>query len=31
MSPQVANVPTALTLNTFSAGGLLVQRLEHAG
>ncbi len=30
MAPQTANVPTALTLNTFTRGGLLVRRLEHS-
>ena len=29
MSNQVANVPTALTLNTFTRSGLHLQRLEH--
>ena len=29
MSPQIANVPTALTLNTFTRSGYTLQRLEH--
>ena len=31
MSNQVANVPTALTLNTFTRAGYTLQRLEHGG